>query len=290
MTFQRWAKELLMKEMDCEGQITYNRENGWCCLTATGFLLRAKFEKIRFGNFRLNYEIMPLVGGIGKTPTGTLTAYERDAKIDYDNIRGLSMDERRLNSLETAAFESPKTYESAAEIIHDFLNPLFQSLQSYREYCINCIYMLMLWKNVGTQESDRRKLAADYFDNRLPVDRALKDPNYPSYYPSHTVLTTSMRYVYAAMDKYQEALDEIRGIKDKIVDVIRMNYKWGYITKGDMVSDIQEAMQENADLEQAMVENDHTQCMEILNRNYQKNRILIKETLGFDLPSSIDFL
>lgn len=288
MTFDRWAKELLLNELKCNGEVKYDKKGGWYCYSS-GFLLRVAVEKISFGFFRINYEVMPLVAKLrNEFRHQYLIMFGiEDAEQFYCKIKNFSLAQRADSPLQRSKIELPETYEVAASIICEFLNPFFNSLTSYRQYCIECIDLQFMLLDIGADASERRQLAIDSFEHGAPSNKEIEeDPLYAKGYPWHTIRMTELPYVYAALGKYEEAVTAIRTLRSRCIELDQSTYENGYITKADYESRIEKENKRDAEIEQAMAANDHARCKAILDKNYQENRIMIREHLGFELPET----
>lgn len=303
MTFETWAKELLCKELKNQGEMFYIRKpsiyQGWYCLTPTGFLLRVKPEKISYGFFRFNYEIMPLVGRIV------------DAPKDYPHALGVTMEGcfsdtaygyawkfshpfgHKSTSLRTKKIEEDETKEIVLDMIHNFLNPLFDSLTSYENYC-KALIEIRLYP-MERNEIKRRELVKRLFDHGVNagVDRGeFCRSEFPIDYPWFADRINQMPYVYALLGKFDEALAMIRGIRKVRLGVIEFNYEIGTYTNrmDDYLKAVQDTKSKNHEIETAMQEKDIDGIRNILEANYQRNRELIYERIGFEIPETCPVL
>lgn len=303
MTFERWAKELLCKELKSQGTTYYIKKSivnqGWYCLTPTGFLLHVYADKQRFGNFEIKYEIMPLIGRITELSADfpIPKAYKIPVAmgVGYD-VRFLykrKFCHKKLISLRSADIELPQTYENAKKMICDYLNPLFDSLNSYENYCKATIEI-----ELYTSERDERKrkhMAQLLFDRGIEagINRENHCPEeYPEYYPWYASYTTAMPYVYAALGKYEVALAHIRAIREVRMQVLTNAYKRGdYAKNPDMfLKKMEELKRDDNEIEMAMQANDAELVKQILENNYRRNQELIRESLGIEIPENCPIL
>ncbi len=297
MTFETWAKELLCKELKNQGTMVYIRKprerQGWYCPTPNGFLLHVEAEKIRFGLFRINYEIMPLVGrireGVGDNPPVSM-GMNYDVAGDYVWKIGSASIEHKSHWLNSKCIGESETDETVIDMIRDYLNPLFDSLTSYEAYCKESIE-IMLHSRADVDRKKWKEVAQMLYENPHDVQlemSAMLSERYPPDYPWYAQRINQMPYVYAFLGKYEEALAELRGIKHVRLQVSKNSYEYGYITENRYLQDKQRIEEENHEIETAMQEKDTVRVKNILEANYQRNRELIYERLGLELPSTGD--
>lgn len=289
MKFDKWAKDILIRELKPNDNVSYLPKRGWYSATSTGFLLRVELRKRSFGQFLVEYEIMPLVAPLFVSADKTLLTmgFPRDAIADYQmtthihNIDIYSLFRRN-------AIHLPEINETCAAIIRHYLNPQFESLSSYERYRKESItgFCRIVYQGLGDQEICA--LSKQLINGKVPDNMRNPDieGNYPSNYPWYTNFMNQMPYVYAMLGRYEEALSKIRGQRQNKIHGIEFNFKMGFITKETFDTRIQEANAEDAEIEQAMATSDVALCRTVLDRNYQKNRSLIREHLGLDLPES----
>lgn len=246
-------------------------------------------EKISFGFFRINYEVMPLVAKLrNEFRHQYLVMFGiEDTEQFYCKIKNFSLTQRAASPLQRSKIELPETYEAAASIIREFLNPFFNSLASYRQYCIECIALQFMLLDMGADDSERRQFAIDSFEHGAPSNKKIEeDPLYAKGYPWHTIRITGLPYVYAALGKYEEAVTAIRALRSRCIELDQSTYEKGYITEAEYKVRIEKENKKDAAIEQAMASNDHERCKAILDKNYQENRIMIREYLGFEIPET----
>lgn len=249
MTFNSWAKQLILGEIKSKGQATYTKQ-GWFCATTTGFLLHVGFEKISFGFFRISCNIMPLVAPLNEDYKGIYMnmGAAMDAGFEYYNRIGLPLFERP--EFKSKEFESSEVSESCIAVIRHYVNPLFEKLDSLQSYCIQsirdtCDYVY------GSHSSQERNLIANdlfrkgYSDGieKPSIWNDIVEPDYVWY----AERINGLPFVYAALGKYKEALT-----------VMKHQFK-SY--KMDPTS---------ASLNEAMFKNDAEECNAILDRIYEK--------------------
>lgn len=296
MTFETWAKELLCKELKNQGTMVYIRKprdrQGWYCATPNGFLLHVEAEKIRFGFFRINYEIMPLVGriyeGVGDNPPVSM-GMNYDMALDYMFKFGDAPLDHKSRNLKTKYIGESETDETVVDMIRDYLNPLFDSLTSYENYCKAAIE-IMLFPRDDVDRAKRKEVAQKLYENphdvQLEMSAMLRE-SYPADYPWYAQRINQMPYVYAFLGKYEAALAMIRGLRHARLKAIKNNYEYGCLTENRYLQDKREIEIENHEIEAAMLANDTALIHELLSANYQRNRTLIRERLGLELPEEL---
>ncbi len=299
MTFETWAKELLCKELKNQGTMIYVRKprerQGWYCATPNGFLLHVEAEKIRFGDFRIKYEIMPLIGRIAEAVKGApyvpsvSMGMNYDMALDYIGKFGYSYN-HNSRLLRSKSIGEGATDEIVVDMIRNYLNPLFESLTSYENYCKAAIE-IMLFHNKDIDVNKRKEIAQMLFDRRPDV--GIDPPvyyrdNYPSDYPWFAQKINQMPYVYALLGKYEDALAKIRGIRHVRMKSLEYNYTIGTYTNrmDNSLSQKQKKENEDHEIETAMQEKDIVRIRNILEANYQRNRELIYERLGIEIPET----
>ena len=293
MTFETWAKELLCKELKNQGTMVYIRKprerQGWYCATPNGFLLHVDAEKMRFGFFRINYEIMPLIGriweGVGDIHPATM-GMNYDMALDYIFKFGGDPLEHKSQNLKTKCIGEMETDEVVVDMIRSYLNPLFDSLTSYEDYCKAAIE-IMLFPREDVDRTKRAEVAQMLYENPHDVQlemSAMLQERYPPDYPWYTQRINQMPYVYAYLGKYEEALAEIRGLRHVRLQVSKNSYEFGYISENAYLQDKQRIEKENYEIEAAMLAKDPALVHELLSANYQRNRTLIRERLGLEIP------
>ena len=297
MTFERWSKDLLCKELKAQGDVYYIkkpiRRKGWYCVIPTGFLLRVEAEKINYGFFRLNYEVMPFVGRIvvppnrmlsrGSVAMGNLT----DAARPYMKKFGFDPLNHKCTELRRDEIHLPETYDTAADIIRNFLNPLFDSISTYESYAKAAIEIELYTKE--QDEARRKEMVQRLFGQGIAagVDRTGNCPkDYPQSFPWYARQTTAMPYVYAALNKYEAALAYIRSIRELRMQALDRNRDMVFFQNRmeEYCARAESLKRENCELETALQTSDTDRVKEILQKNYERNRDLVREMLGIELP------
>lgn len=300
MTFETWAKELLCRELKSQGTVLYVRKprdgKGWYCATPNGFLLRVEADKERFGYFGINYEIMPLVGRVYEAKPGdpgdpiVSMGLKQSATTDYAARSGFFF-QHKINSLQTKSIGERETDELVVEMICNFLNPLFASLTSYENYCKAAIETCL---GFMVQPEARRKEVAHGLFYRTPgVDffPPLYDQSeFPPNYPWFTNRINQMPYVYAFLGKYDDALTRICAWRQDQMQSLESACARGFYANREEAYSRQKQYIENEDreIEVAMKEKNVARIQEILSENYQRNRQLIYERIGLEIPDEYD--
>ena len=300
MTFETWAKELLCKELKEQGTTIYVRKpkhlQGWYCATPYGFLLHVEAEKIHVGYFRIKYEIMPLIGRlfdpIDAVPVAPRVSmgYSTDVATDYIRKFDYSIDHDCL-SLKTHSIGESATDETVVDMIRNFLNPLFDSLTSYENYCKGAIEMPFY--NEVKDVNKRKELAQMLFDCGLAagISRPVyyRD-NFPMDYPWYTLRINQMPYVYALLGKYEEALAGIHGLREVRLRSAEFTYEEGCWTKDVYLEEVNLIENRCREIEESMQKKDIVRIRNILEANYQRNRELIYKLLGLEIPETCSAL
>lgn len=293
MTFETWAKELLCKELKNQGTMVYIRKprerQGWYCTTPNGFLLHAEAEKVSFGFFRINYEIMPLVGriyeAVGNNPPVSMGGND-DMAFDYIfKFGSFSHDHKSLN-LRSKCIGESETDETVIDMIRNYLNPLFDSLSSYEDYCKDAIEIMLSYRD-DVDRKKRKEVAKMLYENPHDVQVEMSAElrrRYPADYPWYAQRINQMPYVYAFLGKYEEALAWIRGGRHVRLQVSQNAYELGDYTENEYLQDKQRIEEEDREIETAMQTGDTALVHKILLSNYQRNRTLIRERIGLELP------
>lgn len=292
MTFKTWSKELLCKELKNQGKMLYIRKpdtlQGWYCFTPSGLLLHVEPEKIRYGFFRFNYEIMPLVGRFGGSEY-----LPHDSAVTMDGSRDVAYDYtskfeypfgHKSRSLKTKEIRESATNEVALEMIHNYLNPLFDSLTSYENYCKSSIEIRLY--PMERNEIKRRKLVELLFTHGINagINRGEFCPSeYPADYPWFADRINQMPYVYALLGKFEDALAMIHGIRHVCLQATQNSYQLGYTTENNYLKNVKIIESKDCEIEVAMQEKDIVRVRSILEANYQRNRKLIYERLGLEI-------
>lgn len=300
MTFETWAKELLCRELKSPGTVHYVRKprnfQGWYCATPYGFLLHVEAAKESFGYFGINCEIMPLVGRITEAredlpyiPPVSM-GLMMSATSDYAARSGFPF-RSEISFLKTKSIDEGKTEELIVEMIHNYLNPLFASLTSYESYCKSAIEAMLI--PMVQSEAKRKALAEGLFHRTPGVE--FFPPFYdqsemPAGYSWFTRRINQMPYVYAALGKFEEALTEIRVRRQARMESVEFNYSIGtYANREDeYLAEKQRIENEDHEIEVAMEEKNVARIQEILSENYQRNRQLIYERIGLEIPDEYD--
>ena len=297
MTFETWAKELLCEELKNQGTMIYIRKprerQGWYCATPNGFLLHVEAEKVRFGCFRINYEIMPLIGrifeAVNDTPSVSM-GMNYDMSMEYIFKFGSFSHDHKCLNLKSKCIGESETDETVVDMIRNYLNPLFDSLTSYEDYCKTAIEITLFHKN-DVDIKKRKEIAQMLFDHRqaagIEVPINFRE-NYPIDYPWYTQRINQMPYVYAFLGKYEEAIAQICGIRQVRMEGIERTYAQGYYKEDTYLKQKQILENENHEIEVAMQERDIALVNEILAANYQRNRTLIYEYIGMELPDEFN--
>ena len=296
MTFETWAKELLCKELKNQGVITYIRKphhlQGWYCATPNGFLLHVEPEKTSFGYFRINYEIMPLIGRIiepsidlPRIPDVTMCSV-RDADYDYIGKFNYSFDHPCI-SLKTRSIGENVTDQTVVDIIRDYLNPLFDSLTSYENYCKAAIETKLFYVERNIEK--RKELAQGLFDHgyNIGIDPpAHYQDNYPTDYPWFADNISQMPYVYAFLGKHEEVLAKIRGVRQFRINLLENSRARGeYIYRMEQYLGEKHRLEnEKHEIEEALQEGNTAYIHEILLENYRRNRDFIYKCIGLKIP------
>ena len=99
-----------------------------------------------------------------------------------------------------------------------------------------------------------------------------------------------MPYVYAALGKVEEALTEIRVRRQARMESVEFNYSIGtYANREDeYLAEKQRIENKDHEIEVAMEEENVARIQEILSENYQRNRQLIYERIGLEIPDEYD--
>jgi hypothetical protein len=293
MTFETWAKELLCRELKKQGTMVYIRKprerQGWYCTTENGFLLHVEAEKISFGFFRINYEIMPLVGriteAVGNNPPVSM-GMNYDVAHEYLFKFGrYSPDHKSLN-LRSKCIGESETDETVIDMIRNYLNPLFDSLLSYEDYCKDAIEIMVSYRT-DVDRKKKKEVAKMLYENRHDIQVEMSAElrkTYPADFPWYAQRINQMPYVYAFLGKYEEALAWIHGIRHARLEVSQYNYEHGYSTENDHLQYKQILEEEDREIEVAMQTGDTALVQEILLSNYQRNRTLIRERIGLEFP------
>lgn len=99
-----------------------------------------------------------------------------------------------------------------------------------------------------------------------------------------------MPYVYAALGKFEEALTEIRVRRQARMESVEFNYSIGtYANREDeYLAEKQRIENKDHEIEVAMEEKNVARIQEILSENYQRNRQLIYERIGLEIPEKYE--
>lgn len=303
MTFETWAKELLCRELKSPGTVHYVRKprdsRGWYCATPNGFLLHVEAAKESFGYFGINFEIMPLVGRITEASEDlpyvppVSMGLMLSATTDYAARSGFPF-RSKIDFLKTKSIGEGETEELLVEMIHNYLNPLFASLTSYENYCKSAIEAMLI---PMVRSEEKRKALAEGLFHRTP-GVAFFPPfydhrGYPPNFPWFTARINQMPYVYAALGKFEEALTEIRVRRQACMESVEFNYSIGtYANREDeYLAEKQRIENEDHEIEVAMEEKNVARIQEILSENYSRNRTIILQRIGLEIPqgTEVDF-
>lgn len=300
MTFETWAKELLCRELKSPGTVHYVRKprsfQGWYCATPYGFLLHVEAAKESFGYFGINYEIMPLTGRVYEVEPNFLgdpivsMGLKLSATTDCAISSGFPF-QHKIDFLRTKSIGERETDELVAEVIHNYLNPLFASLTSYESYCKSAIEGMLI--PMVRSEAKRKALAEGLFHRTPGV--AFFPPfydhrEYPPNFPWFTAKINQMPYVYAFLGKYDDALARIRDRRQKLLQSLESARARGsYANREEAyLAQRQYIETEDREIEVAMEEKNVARIQEILSENYQRNRQLIYERIGLEIPEKYE--
>lgn len=303
MTFETWAKELLCRELKSPGTVHYVRKprdfRGWYCATPNGFLLHVEAAKESFGYFGINFEIMPLVGRITEASEDlpyvppVSMGLMLSATTDYAARSGFPFCSK-IDFLKTKSIGEGETEELLVEMIHNYLNPLFASLTSYENYCKSAIEAMLI---PMVQSEAKRKALAEGLFHRTP-GVAFVPPfydlwEYPPNFPWFTTRINQMPYVYAFLGKYDDALARIRGRRQERLQSLELTRARGSYENREEAYLAQRQYIENEDreIEVAMEEKNVARIQEILSENYSRNRTIILQRIGLEIPqgTEVDF-
>lgn len=300
MTFETWAKELLCRELISPGTVHYVRKprdcQGWYCATPNGFLLHVEAAKESFGYFGINYEIMPLTGRVYEVEPGFLgdpivsMGLKLSATTDCAIRSGFPF-QHKIDFLRTKSIGECETNELVVEMIHNYLNPLFASLTSYESYCKSAIEAMLI---PMVQSEAKRKALAEGLFHRTP-GVAFFPPfydhrEYPPNFPWFTARINQMPCVYAFLGQYDDALVRIRDRRQKQLQSLESARARGsYANREEAyLAQRQYIETEDREIEVAMEEKNVARIQEILSENYQRNRQLIYERIGLEIPDEYD--
>ncbi len=303
MTFETWAKELLCKELKDQGTTIYVRKpkhlQGWYCATPSGFLLHVEAEKTRFGYFRINYEIMPLIGRFfdptDAVPVVPYVSMGMNTDVAWDYIRKFDYPaDHDCKSLRTHSIGESATDDTVVAMVRNYLNPLFESLTSYENYCKGAMEIYPFYNEIK-EVSKRKELSQMLFDCGLSagISRpAYYRDNFPMDYPWYTLRINQMPYVYALLGKYEEALAQIRGIREVRLRLQSAEYTHEQCpyTEDVYLEQVQLIKNRCREIEEAMQKKDIVRIRNILEANYQRNRELIYKLLGLKIPETCSVL
>ena len=263
MTYNAWAKELILNHMENFGETTYHK-NEWYCATPAGFLLNVQFEKVRMGFFRIGYNIMPLVAPLNEDYQGIYMSMESDldAGIDFFSDMGYTLDE--WPEFKVKEYESPKTGENCITVLRNYLNPLFSKMDSLHSCCMQGLQRICDGVYASRSPEERHRIAEDLFLKGYSEGAETPStwPDAPADFPWYGGRIPGFPFVYAALGKYEAASAWLR--------YLYRSYRMDRPT---------------AALYKAMLNNSREECTGVLDQIYQKNRTAIKNTLGLNLPA-----
>ena len=144
------------------------------------------------------------------------------------------------------------------------------------------------------QSEAKRKALAEGLFHRTP-GVAFFPPfydysEYPPNFPWFTARINQIPYVYAFLGKYDDALARIRGRRQKQLQSLESararssyaNREEAYLAQRQYIET------EDREIEVAMEEKNVARIQEILSENYQRNRQLVYERIGLEIPEKYE--
>ena len=264
-----WLNKLYKENITFQGQhkIVGGRFFG---VTDGGVLLKIETQTFRDGSFTFLYGMAPLIVPL-RAVEEKYKIYicdERYAAIEYSNRRAKPADSAQegmyLNP-HCAADELPLLERRCAVLLrmidHDFLR--CDSTGDFSAICMERFARLT--------EEERQNLAVNY-----PEDCPVEGDFFGTF--------GSYIYVNTLLGNYDKALARVRGEKYRMRLLNRASLKRGDCTQEEFEAETAKNLAKYRDIIPALLNHDMAACEVVLERNYQQNRQILFERLGFILP------
>lgn len=266
-----WLNELYQRCIHFDGRSVITH-GGFYGVTSGGLLLKLKACRYRGENFAFVYEAMPLIVPITGCPEKheVTSCGEINANADYCHQMGWEIfDEaaRPYMNLRDAPASLPLLERRCADILR-LVDQRFRTLCDIRDYADFCKS-----RYAALSEEQRRAGISAY----------------PADYPAvGNMFCGNGGYVYVCtfFGEAAAALARIRGERQYLRQVLDNSFASGYTAPDAYARECAETNGLYKEVEQALSANDLPACEAVLEKNYQKNRQLLSERLGFSLPES----
>ena len=266
-----WLNGLYEKNITFQGQ--HKIVGGYFYgVTDGGLLLKIATQTFRDGAFDFVYGAAPLIVPIRPDEK------KYEIYISNSNYAGMEYCRRKNYSVHAAPGDSyvrqqcrgnalSVVEQCCAEILH-MVDSDFSKCNTVRGFSDLCEE-----RYSRLNEESRRALAAEF-----PRDCPLESEFFGAF--------GCYIYVNVLFGNYDKALARVRGERHRMRQLYRASLQRGDWSQEQFDAATAKNLAEHRDITIAMLNDDTAACEAVLERNYQENRRILAERLGFSLPES----
>lgn len=266
-----WLNRLYEKSITFQGQ--HKIVGGYFYgVTDGGLLLKIATQTFRDGSFMFRYGESPLIVPLREGEKHEIyICNDRYASMEYrhrakDSTYDAALEELFLNPRWPKCSQS--TLEERCTALLGMIDRDFSRIRTIQDFSDACVE-----RYERLSEEERRKVAAEF-----PRDCPPESEFFGAF--------GCYIYVNVLFGNYDKALARVRGERHRMRQLYRASLQRGDWTQEQFDAATAKNLAEHRDITIAMLNDDTAACEAILERNYQENRRILAERLGFSLPES----